>query len=305
MCPGAWSWPPGQTQASGLDSQLIERFEQQSGWRVKRLPMASRRCLVELQMGRADATVGLSHTPERAAYLRYPMKGGQPDGALALRLDGYHLYHLADNGVQWDGSRLTLPPDGVLGSACGSLHRPAAAQGRPQGGRALAPQRRAAALGGPGTHCGRSRAHLRSRGLAARQPRAGGAATRRACAGGEALLRGVLGVPSPSAMAPTWPRSGPRSSKPRASRPTSKPPRLPHPSAERIRRLCCREAVHDTDIAHIQPREKAEILSQALPYIQRFHGKTIVVKYGGNAMTDPVAAAGLRRGRGAAQAPWA
>ena len=32
---------------------------------------------------------------------------------------------------------------------------------------------------------------------------------------------------------------------------------------------------------------KAEILTEALPYIQRFAGKTLVVKYGGNAMTDP------------------
>ena len=31
---------------------------------------------------------------------------------------------------------------------------------------------------------------------------------------------------------------------------------------------------------------KAEILSEALPFIQKFHGKTIVIKYGGNAMTD-------------------
>ena len=31
----------------------------------------------------------------------------------------------------------------------------------------------------------------------------------------------------------------------------------------------------------------AAILTEALPYIQRFHGRTIVVKYGGNAMTDP------------------
>ncbi|MBI3067557.1 MAG: acetylglutamate kinase [Betaproteobacteria bacterium] len=31
---------------------------------------------------------------------------------------------------------------------------------------------------------------------------------------------------------------------------------------------------------------KAKILGEALPYIQRFHGKTIVIKYGGNAMTD-------------------
>ncbi|MBI5279823.1 MAG: acetylglutamate kinase [Burkholderiales bacterium] len=42
-----------------------------------------------------------------------------------------------------------------------------------------------------------------------------------------------------------------------------------------------------TDVSHIAPREKAEILAQALPYIRRFHGKTMVIKYGGNAMTDP------------------
>ena len=43
----------------------------------------------------------------------------------------------------------------------------------------------------------------------------------------------------------------------------------------------------DVSLAHVSPRDKAEILAQALPYIRRFHGKTIVVKYGGNAMTDP------------------
>ncbi len=46
-------------------------------------------------------------------------------------------------------------------------------------------------------------------------------------------------------------------------------------------------SAHTTDVSHIAPREKAEILSQALPYIRKFHGKTIVIKYGGNAMTDP------------------
>ncbi len=36
----------------------------------------------------------------------------------------------------------------------------------------------------------------------------------------------------------------------------------------------------------LAPVIKAGILTEALPYIKRFHGKTIVVKYGGNAMTD-------------------
>jgi acetylglutamate kinase len=37
----------------------------------------------------------------------------------------------------------------------------------------------------------------------------------------------------------------------------------------------------------LKPRDKADILAQALPYIRKYHGKTMVIKYGGNAMTDP------------------
>ena len=37
----------------------------------------------------------------------------------------------------------------------------------------------------------------------------------------------------------------------------------------------------------LTPHDKADILAQALPYIRKYHGKTMVIKYGGNAMTDP------------------
>lgn len=40
----------------------------------------------------------------------------------------------------------------------------------------------------------------------------------------------------------------------------------------------------DSDLS---PARKAAILAEALPYIKRFSDKTIVIKYGGNAMTDP------------------
>jgi acetylglutamate kinase len=36
------------------------------------------------------------------------------------------------------------------------------------------------------------------------------------------------------------------------------------------------------------PLEKSRILMEALPYIKRYHGATVVVKYGGAAMEDPV-----------------
>ncbi len=37
----------------------------------------------------------------------------------------------------------------------------------------------------------------------------------------------------------------------------------------------------------ITPQDHAAILAQALPYLQQYQGKTMVIKYGGNAMTEP------------------
>ena len=39
----------------------------------------------------------------------------------------------------------------------------------------------------------------------------------------------------------------------------------------------------------------ARVLTEALPYIRRFAGKTVVIKYGGNAMVDDVLKSGFAR----------
>ena len=41
--------------------------------------------------------------------------------------------------------------------------------------------------------------------------------------------------------------------------------------------------------------DKAEILLEALPYIRRFQGRTVVIKYGGHAMTEPELRASFAR----------
>jgi len=41
------------------------------------------------------------------------------------------------------------------------------------------------------------------------------------------------------------------------------------------------------DTSALSPAQKAAIIAEALPYIRRFQDKTLVIKYGGNAMTDP------------------
>ena len=48
-------------------------------------------------------------------------------------------------------------------------------------------------------------------------------------------------------------------------------------------------------ISHIPASDKAKVIAEALPYIQRFWDKTVVIKYGGNAMTDPVLKAAFAR----------
>jgi acetylglutamate kinase len=45
------------------------------------------------------------------------------------------------------------------------------------------------------------------------------------------------------------------------------------------------DAINDDATAHAF--RKASVLIEALPWLQRFHGKVVVVKYGGNAMIDP------------------
>jgi acetylglutamate kinase len=45
----------------------------------------------------------------------------------------------------------------------------------------------------------------------------------------------------------------------------------------------------------VSAAQKAQILAEALPYIRRFHDRTIVVKYGGNAKTEAKLKAGFAR----------
>jgi acetylglutamate kinase len=48
-------------------------------------------------------------------------------------------------------------------------------------------------------------------------------------------------------------------------------------------------------ISQLTPADKAKVIAEALPYIQRFWDKTVVIKYGGNAMTDPILKAAFAR----------
>ncbi len=50
--------------------------------------------------------------------------------------------------------------------------------------------------------------------------------------------------------------------------------------------ICIPAMVQSTDAIHAAEALRVKILSEALPYIQQFSGRTVVVKYGGAAMKD-------------------
>ena len=58
---------------------------------------------------------------------------------------------------------------------------------------------------------------------------------------------------------------------------------------------CAEAALPAMPIDALNAAVKAQILAEALPYIRRFHDRTIVVKYGGNAMTEAHLKSGFSR----------
>jgi polar amino acid transport system substrate-binding protein len=99
----------GQVRGRGLDFELVKAMQGRSRYLIDVQVLSGRRCLVELQLGRFDATIGPSHTQERAEFLRYPMRKGELDVSQALRWDSYSLYRHPSAQIGWDGRDLRLP----------------------------------------------------------------------------------------------------------------------------------------------------------------------------------------------------
>ncbi|RVT82366.1 substrate-binding periplasmic protein [Inhella crocodyli] len=104
----------GRVAGQGLDFDLLRDFQRISGWTVELQVLSGRRCLIEIAAGRADANVGLSHTPERAQSFRFPMRDGEPDANFSLRQDAYTLYRRRGSTVSWNGQQLKLAAGGAV-----------------------------------------------------------------------------------------------------------------------------------------------------------------------------------------------
>ena len=45
--------------------------------------------------------------------------------------------------------------------------------------------------------------------------------------------------------------------------------------------------MHEAPDTPTTPAMAAEVLAAALPFLRQYQGRTMVIKYGGNAMTEP------------------
>jgi polar amino acid transport system substrate-binding protein len=99
----------GQVRRQGLDFELLRRVEQRTAWQLEPHVLPGKRCLAALQTGDVDAALGFSHSGDRAAMARYPMRHGLLDDSLALRVDSYSLYARSEQAASWDGQQLKLP----------------------------------------------------------------------------------------------------------------------------------------------------------------------------------------------------
>src|SRR5690606_38368861 len=67
---------------------------------------------------------------------------------------------------------------------------------------------------------------------------------------------------------------------------TQTPAHQPTPPPAADGPLVGKNPLAQLDAARTEAREKSEVLIEAMPWMQRFRGKIVVVKYGGNAMVD-------------------
>ncbi|MEO4048799.1 hypothetical protein AAFN46_17105 [Pseudomonas sp. CAU 1711] len=96
----------------GLAVEMVVEAVRLAGYSPKLRRMPQMRMLWELEEGSIDGAFIFSYTPERGALYAYPMRNGEPDGALRVTRIRYSLYRLKGAPVGWDGqdfSGLTRP----------------------------------------------------------------------------------------------------------------------------------------------------------------------------------------------------
>ncbi len=97
--------------------ELVDLAATKLGCKIAWQRKPLKRIVRELESNDIDATIALSYSTERAAFLAYPMKNGAPDGDLALWTLSYDFYVRRGSTLKWDGKQFNRRPESVGANA--------------------------------------------------------------------------------------------------------------------------------------------------------------------------------------------
>lgn len=109
----------GRLRSRGLEFDYLHMLGAETGLRLQPLVQPWRRCLSDVRSGDVDAVMAISHQRDREAFIRYPMRDGEPDPARAVRQIQNVLVVAADAAANWDGQHLLLQGGKQIGIQAG------------------------------------------------------------------------------------------------------------------------------------------------------------------------------------------
>lgn len=108
----------GRVRNQGLEFGFL-RLLGERGWHLQPRTLPWKRCLADARAGDVEGVMGVSYTPERVMYLRYPMRNGEPDPERAVRRIRYVLVVARGTEASWDGLQLAIPAPRRVGVQAG------------------------------------------------------------------------------------------------------------------------------------------------------------------------------------------
>lgn len=99
--------PRAADEAPESGQAIVRRAITSLGDSVSFVGAPWRRCLAGVRGEQFDAVLGAAASPSFQSYMRFPMKGGQPDTTAALASTAHVALRRAGTRPHWDGQRFT------------------------------------------------------------------------------------------------------------------------------------------------------------------------------------------------------
>ncbi|MBP4047234.1 substrate-binding periplasmic protein [Chromobacterium violaceum] len=107
------SYPWLLENGRGLSQIMMSMAAERVGVEIRSQALPWVRCMAEVKAGRLDGLYKISFSPDRMELGEFPLKNGQPDAALRMLTDSYHLYRPRNGRLAWDSRHVSGADKGI------------------------------------------------------------------------------------------------------------------------------------------------------------------------------------------------